>query len=248
MSVVYPPAKIYENLQTFFTYRLLDLVSGSLIVEKGKVKSKSKSWLNNAELMETIQFHGYVIVEAQDAQSRKRKLKTTIASARKLPVRTLIILFDDTDRFTKTDPYKKLVEKLPHVSQSARDYNLDIITISRHEPNVFLRKAIGNIESPGNANNGYIHIYSYKYVTFRNINPLHVNSPKCRVVSDNEEKEIIATLHIDKSQMARVFDSDGCVIWLPAEIGDVIEELHASESIGYEKIYKLVVPTPQVEK
>jgi DNA-directed RNA polymerase subunit H (RpoH/RPB5) len=243
----YTPLEIYKNLPTFFEYRLLELVSGSQSMDGKKIKSLGKSWLTDNEFIKTIQFQGYVLIEAEDSSVRVRQLKTVPLVARKLPVKTLIILFDDIDKYTKTQPYKQLIERLPHV-QEPRKYNLDIITISRDGPSVHLRKAIANIERPGSASNGYIKIFSRKYVLLRNTNPEHVNVPKCRVLSEEEKLEMLAALHTDQIQLPRVFDSDSIIVWYPVEIGDIIEELHVSENVGWEKMYRLVVPTPQIEK
>ena len=244
MSVEYTPLKIYKNLEIFFKYRQLDLVYGNLSVDKGKIKSSSKKWLTDSEFISTIQFQGYVIVEAVDSETRKRRMKSYPPSIRKLPVTTIIIIFDDIEKYTKTQYYKQLIERLPHIQDSG---NIEIITIARGEPSVFLRKAIASIERVDDPR-GYIRIFSREYANYCSIIPLHVNAPKCRVVSSAEEEEIIRALYTDKSQLPRVFDSDGLIIWFPVEMGDIVEELHMSESVGYEKIYRVVVATPQIEK
>jgi DNA-directed RNA polymerase subunit H (RpoH/RPB5) len=82
----------------------------------------------------------------------------------------------------------------------------------------------------------------------RNINPLHDNAPKCRILSESEENEVLDTLFIDKKMLPRIFEDDGMLIWYPAEVGDIVEEMHISESVGLEKIYRIVIPTPQIEK
>jgi DNA-directed RNA polymerase subunit H (RpoH/RPB5) len=245
----YTPLAIYKNLPTFFEYRLLELIAGSHIVEKGADNKSKKTWLTDEEFMQTIQFQGYVIIEASDSKERKRKLRTIPSELRKLPVHTVIILFDDVDTYTYTPEFKKLISRLPYM-KSARKYNLDIITIYRSDPSVYLKKTIAKIEKPKGEpdGSGYIKIYSRKYVALRNINPLHVNAPKCRILSDEEEKEVVSALHTEKRFLPHIYDSDGMLIWYPAEVGDVVEEMHVSESVGLEKIYRIVIATPQIEK
>jgi DNA-directed RNA polymerase subunit H (RpoH/RPB5) len=253
----YTPLGIYKNLPTFFEYRSLELVSGSMSIESRKARVPSsassasvdigKKWLSDDEFIKTIQYQGYIVIQAKDTSDRKRTLRNSPMPVRKLPVKTIIILFDDIEKFTKTPAYKALLEKIPNISNS-RSYNLDIITIARDDPSVHLRKAIANIESPGSADGGYTKIFSRKYVLLRNINPLHVNVPKIRVLDEEERADALAALHTDPLQLPRVFDSDAIMIWYPIEVGDIVEELHASETVGYEKIYRLVVPTPQIEK
>lgn len=247
----YTPLGIYKNLPTFFEYRSLELVSGSINIESRKARAASsdigKKWLSDDEFIKTIQYQGYIIIQAKDSPNRKRTLRNSPIAVRKFPVKTTLILFDDIEKFTKTPAYKALLDKVPHISES-RHYNLDIITIARDNPSVHLRKAIANIESPGSADSGYTKIFSRKYVLLRNINPLHVNVPKIRVLDEEERVETLTALHTDPLQLPRVFDSDAIIIWYPVEVGDIVEELHASETVGYEKIYRLVVPTPQIEK
>lgn len=246
----YTPLNIYKNLPTFFEYRMLDLIAGNQTIEKGKIVKSKTTWMNDEDFMKTIQFQGYVIVEAEDSKSRTRKMRNVPEVLRKLPVRTLIIIFDDTEKYDKTPEYKKLVNGLPHTAPTKK-YNLELITVARKLPSVFLRKAIAIIEKPAGdveSGTGYLRIFSRKYVALCNINPLHVNAPRCRVLNEEEEREALNALYIDKRDLPRVFDSDGMMIWYPAEIGDIVEESHVSESVGLEKIYRVVVSTPLIEK
>lgn len=244
------PLVIYKNLPEFFEYRMLDLVAGNHVIEKGKiVKSKSR-WLTDEEFIKTIQFQGYVLVEAKDSKSRVRKMRKDPEHIRKLPVRTLILIFDDTGKFDKTPDFKKLIASIPYTSPSTK-FNLDIITVSRIEPTTHLRKALKTIERPnGDAESGtgYMRFYPRRYVSLCNINPRHVNAPLCRVLDAEEEKQVLATLFVEKRDLPKLFDSDGMSIWYPVEIGDIVEEMHNSESVGLEKIYRVVVPTPLIEK
>jgi len=245
----YTPLAIYQNLPVFFEYRMLDLVSGNQVIEKGKVVKSKNTWMDDEEFMKIIQFQGYVIVEAKDSSKRHRKMRNIPASLREFPVSTIIILFDDADTYTHTPEYKDLVLKLLK-TRDLRKHNLEIISISRNYPSVFLRKAIANLEKPKGSSDGsgYIKIFSRKYVALRNINPLHVNAPKCRILNEEEEKEVLETLYTEKRALPHIYDSDGMLIWYPAEIGDIVEEMHLSESVGLEKIYRIVVVTPQIEK
>lgn len=245
----YTPLAIYENLPTLFEYRKLDLVHGSQVIEKGKVTKTKNTWLDKDEFMKTVQFYGYIIVEAKDSKERRRKMRGYGVELRKLPVTTLVILFDDTDTYTHTPEYKALILHILKI-RDLKKQNLEIISVARNLPSVFLRKAIAGLEKPKGLSDGsgYIKIYSRKYIALRNINPLHVNAPKCRILNEHEEKEVLDALHADKRSLPHIFDGDGMLIWYPAEIGDIVEEMHLSESVGMEKIYRIVVATPQVEK
>jgi DNA-directed RNA polymerase subunit H (RpoH/RPB5) len=204
--------------------------------------------MNKDEFMKTIQYQGHVIVEARDTKDRQRKMRVVAPELRKLPVQTFVVIFDETDTYTRAPEYRTLMESL-FKKIDRKKHNVEIITSSRYAPSVFLRKAINTLENPkGSAGMGYVRIFPRLYVSMRNINPLHDNAPKCRILSESEENEVLDTLFIDKKMLPRIFEDDGMPIWYPAEVGDIVEEMHISESVGLEKIYRIVIPTPQIEK
>ncbi len=62
------------------------------------------------------------------------------------------------------------------------------------------------------------------------------------LISKPEEKEILNNLFTGKKNLPKIKKTDVIIIWLGAEIGDIIEVLMPSEASGIETKYLVVRP------
>lgn len=239
----YLPYTIYENLKKFLEYRKLDLVSGSDYVETKKTK-KTDIFLDQDEFIKSIQYYGYVLIEAKDNDKKDRRFHKIVSLInKKKPVKTYILLLDLNSIYVQSSQnFIKILNRIPGFDETEKNYNMDIIIISHFNLNIHLMKKIDSSINEGNDDNGFIHIYPYKYAHFTSERPKHKLIAQQRILSKNEEKEILETLFTDKKSLPKIKKDDPIAIWFGAEIGDIIEALMPSEASGIETKYMIVRP------
>lgn len=243
----YLPYVIYQNLQKFFEYRKLDLVSGSSYPENktsGKAEKNKAIFLEEDEFIKNIQYYGYILIETKDKSEKDRRFhKTVLPVNRKKPVKTFILLLDLSSTYIQSSQnFTKLLNRVPGFDDNEKDHNIDIIIISYSSLNIHLTKKIDASIKEGDENNGFVHIYSYKYSHFSSERPKHKLVPPHRILSKEEEREVLNSLFTEKKYLPKIKKDETISIWIGAEIGDVIEVLFPSEASGVEPKYLVVRP------
>ena len=65
--------------------------------------------------------------------------------------------------------------------------------------------------------------------------------PKCKIMSEEEIKELLEKYQITKQQLPKITTSDPVVKALEAKTGQIIEIIRTSKTAGLSKFYRLVV-------
>ena len=231
------PYTIYKNLEKFLNYRKLDLVQGSIYPN-----DKSEGFVDFDTLKKNIQYYEYVLLECQDNDQKDRRFTKDISQAnKKLPVKTFILLFyTQTEYLATSSDFVKVLKRIPGFDSETRNYNMDIILISHDAINTYLNKKINNLITNGMENNGYKHIYSYKYCVFTMEIPTHELIANHVILTKNREQEILIELNTSKKNLPKIKKNDAVAIWIGAELGDIVKTEHLSEASGVKTVYLVV--------
>jgi DNA-directed RNA polymerase subunit H (RpoH/RPB5) len=235
----YLPYRIYSNLSKFFEIRKLDLVSGAQYIE---AKSSKSNMLSQEEFIKNIQYYGYIQLECKDSASKDRRFKkNTPSDIKSKPVKTFILLLDQGSVYAKTTPqFAKLLERLPGFNDAKRNFNMDVIVISKEELNVHLQKKLTTSETDGDPTKGYIHITPVRYSMFSTIKLDHKLIPPHKIMPKSEATALLQKLMVIRSDLPKIRKLEPITFWLGAEIGDVIDIDEFSEATAIEKRYRVV--------
>jgi hypothetical protein len=161
MSLVY---NVYSNLVKLMSCRNLKLVSGDLTSVSGDEKSKTKL-LEQDNLTATIQYNGYIMLEACDSDNKDRRfIKSFHPSVKTKPVKTIFILIDKHSFYVKAaQEFVKLLNKVPGIKEPEREYNMDILIISYDPPGSNITNKLSDYASLGSQDAGYIRFFTYDY-------------------------------------------------------------------------------------
>lgn len=234
----YLPYRVYRNLEKFAEYKRLELVQGAIYSEH---KKRYSTFLTQDEFTKNIQYYNYVLMEFQDKSDKERKIKGMHPNTKDKKVITYILLFDpESDYTSSTQKFTKILNRIPEFSDEIRKNNLEIIIISYRDLSIHLEKKIEANLNPGTENSGYIRIFPYKYLYFTSERPIHKLVSQQRILSKKESDKILEELCLNKQNLPKIKKTDPIMIWLGAELGDIIEALMPSEVSGIETKYFLV--------
>jgi DNA-directed RNA polymerase subunit H (RpoH/RPB5) len=237
----FTPLRIYKNIPEFLRFRKLLLTHGHVAIGRSKLIPTAKDYLPDQEFTKLVQSAGVVIVEAADSGDRER----TASAASPLPFKTFILLFNDDKKYSSVTEIRPIIDRLNPQKELAKS-NVHLILISRDPPSSHIVKLISSLErenSGGDSGSLSISHVEYKFLT--SVRPRHAGFPAHRVLPTAEKEQLFAD--IKTTSIPVIFHSDPGVIWSHAEIGDVIEISFLSESIGYEKSYRVVRPAPTTD-
>lgn len=245
----YLPYTIYENIQKFLTYRSLELVAGAQYNtgdSKKTSSSKNAEFLPEDEFVKNIQYYGYIQIEAKDAKDKDRHFHKSIPSEwRKKPVHTYIILLDQNSVYKSTQQFVKLLERIPGMNSETRDYNIELIVIAREKLSLHVQKKINTYITNGSVPGaetkfGYRHIADFEYAMFSSDKLTNKFSQHHRILNKSDEKAILTRLMCTKKDLDKIRKTDPPLVWLGAEIGDIIEIRRFSETTAEEIAYRVV--------
>ena len=236
--------RVYSNLAKFLEHRNLEFGSTS------KDSKMPKNWMKIDDFIQTIQLDGYIMFEAHDSEKKMRRFHKSVPPAvHKLPVRTFVILIDSTSGYSKaSNDFMKLLGRIPEFNSKKRKSTLDIIVITKE----MMKSNVTNKYNP-HINHGSLgdddktvfgatYISNYPYRVFTSVIPDSKFVPHHRIVTKEEEVEILEQIHTDKKDLPKIRQLDPPMIWLGGTVGDVVECLLPSENTGYEKKYLVVIP------
>lgn len=237
----YLPYVIYQNILKFLEYRKLDLVAGAIYAESKKKTTTDVNYLDQEEFIKSIQYYGYVLMEAKDKPDKDRRFNKNISVENiTKPVKTFILLFEDNNQSQSSQAFVKILTRIPGFDDSERNYNIDVIIINREDLNVHLMKKVELYTSMGDSKKGYLIINSYKYLYFTSIRPEHKLVAKQRIITKDEENIILGDLLTNKKKLPKIQKRDVIAVWLGAEVDDIVEALIPSEASGIETKYLVV--------
>tara|TARA_Y100000034_G_scaffold129623_1_gene186434 strand:- start:248 stop:466 length:219 start_codon:yes stop_codon:yes gene_type:complete len=69
----------------------------------------------------------------------------------------------------------------------------------------------------------------------------HILTPKHKKLKEDEAEKILKSYNISKKQLPRINLGDAAIVKLDPEIGDIIEILRESPTVGKSYFYRVVV-------
>jgi len=243
----YLPAQVHENIvEEFLKHRKLKLVAGSVSKRKAQRVVSHEGSLNTDDFTKAIQMDGYVIVEAEDMPNKDRRYRKQVSEEnQKKKTRTYIVILDMNSKFASQSPeFLALMKRIPGFDHEKRDYNIDVIIVSQHELSSHIQKKIDLYRSFGTDTAGFTLLEDYQYHVFRSniMDPNHAFVPRHRLLSKDEENELLAGRNAEKKDLPRIHQSDPPIVWIGGEVGDIVEILQPSESTGTSYDYRVVIP------
>lgn len=258
----YVPHKIYTNLAKFLQYRELELVSGNIAVgmrNKAQDKKTTAQWLEEDMFIETIQLDGYVTIQAKDMESKKRRFNKNVPHAvQLLPIKTYIILIEPNSKYSVASAdFVKLLNRIPEFASTKRKFSIEVLVVTKQimKSNIinkitpFINHGIADEkvsladEKVSLAAVGFTYIHNYSYKVFTSVIPESKFVAQHRIISREEEHEVLQQIHTEKKFLPKISMSDPPMIWLGGATGDMVECLLPSETTIYEKKYLVVIPT-----
>lgn len=247
--VQYLPTIVHGNVKKFLEHRQLELVAGSISKRKAqKVESKTKKseFLDDSSFTKVIQIDGYVVIEAKDSDKKDRHFRKQIDEVnRKRPTFTYIVIIDMESKYASASPeFVNLMKRIPEFDHEKRENNMEIIIISQSVLSSHIQKKINLYTNDGTKTAGFCHISSYPYHIFTTylLDPDHSMVPPHRIISKEEEDELLKSTYSEKKCMPKISINDPPVVWIGGEVGDIIEIKLPSESTGIELNYRVVIP------
>lgn len=225
MEIIHEPYAVYKNMEEWSNRRKLKIINWNYEILSSGESSKTPNILPIADFKKSMGVRRYIAMKLEDLPERKRR--------KNIKVTTITIIFE-AGNFDKTQQFKTLIEKL----KPRDNILLDVYVFSKDDISIHIKNAIEGLTRKD------LRITPSRYDKLLLVVPMHVNSPIINVLSQEEEKKFLEESKISKSALQTTFINDPGVFWTSAEIGDIVVEVHISETVGYEYIYKLVVNQP----
>ena len=115
----------------------------------------------------------------------------------------------------------------------------DVILISSSNVGTHMYKFINKINNEQPTTQM---IYIYKYDLFKIIVPEYSLAPKYTILSDEEVKKQLETVHLTRYSLPKILETDPQMIWIGAKAGQVVRYEYLSEitihNIGYSIVIK----------
>lgn len=228
----YLPFMVYENVLEFLKYRKLILVGAALEEKK---------------FIEKIQMSGYVIVEAKDADDKQRRPNKSMHPATVgLQVKTYIAIVEPNSEVSqKSADFEKMLKDIHPIFSAKRNYNIEVILITKEELKSNITNKIATYTLTGgtkkDAAEGFILINNYTYKNFIIVVPKHIMVPPHRILSKEEEEQLLAETYTRKIDIPKITQKDPNAIWHDGQRGDIFEILVPSENSGTEIHYRCVI-------
>lgn len=246
----YLPALVNENMAEFLKHRRLELVSGSVSKRKAQKVVTHNDLLDSETFTKAIQVDEYVILEAKDLATKDRRYRKQIAEINQKKItKTYIVILDVNSKYGLQSPeFITLMKRIPQFDQEKRDHNIDIIIISQYALSSHIQKKIDMYRSFGTPECGFTNFEDYQYHVFLSniMDPNHSFVPPHRLLSREEETELLKNIHAEKKDLPRIHQSDPPIVWIGGEIGDIVEIKQYSESTGEVLQYRVVIPPRRI--
>lgn len=221
METIYEPYAVYQNVDEWATRRKLEVVNWNLEILSSDKSAKSAKSLNAGEFKKNMGIKRYIAIKLKDVEDRKRKISQKVM--------TILIIFEVGD-FDKTDAFRKLINKI----KTKEGVLVDVYIFSKEDISNNIKNVITALSRRD------LRITPSNYTKMLIVVPRHVNSPAIRPLSAEEESVFLRDANTSKRNLQTTFINDPGIFWTYAEVGDIVEEIHVSETVGYEVIYKLV--------
>lgn len=235
---------IYNNLYTFFEYRNLVPLDDKL---------------DNDEFIKHIYNNEYFLIHTVNSSiaddDTKSEIKNNLTNLKynnknKLYKITYVILFHyATDIHSKSPEFKKIMNLL---SKTPFLYNIIVITknsLSTHVKNYIAtinNKKFENLNTDecdceySYCNCLKLQIFTYEYERFTFIVPNHILANKHRILSYEEEKELIDTLLTYKYNFPVIKIYDPMIIWSSGIVNNIVEITRNDDITGTSIYYRVI--------
>jgi len=153
----------------------------------------------------------------------------------------------DSKYASQSPEFVTLMKRIPGFDYEKRDHNIDILLISQNKLSSHIQKKI-SIYRSYSEEAGFTNIEDYQYHVFRSniMDPNHAYVPHHRLLTRDEENDLLTGTYSEKKDLPRIHQSDPPVIWIGGEIGDIVEITQFSESTGTSYTYRIVIPPKKV--
>ena len=230
-KIPYTPYKVYKNIEKLFKYRNLEL------------DKNSKSYTEQ-EFIKNIQYAEYVILVTNDSKEKDRRYTNdTLPINKTRPVKTVFIILNEDSSFIETSSkFVNLLNAVPGYNDDNRNFNLDILIISREIVGAHIEKKMKDLITDGDEKNGFVKIHSYPYKYFTSVIPENALVPPHRILSKEEEKKVLESIFSKKVDLPKITKHGSVGVWFGLEVGDVVEVKLPSENTGVEIKYLTTRP------
>jgi len=123
------------------------------------------------------------------------------------------------------------------VTEISRGKSMTIIVISKEELSKNIKKEILSIRTI----NRLVVIENYKYDTFVLVIPEHEAVPKHSIATQDELKVYLDFYNLNGRDLQKIFNTDPAVVWLGANVGDIVKIDRISDSTGISTAFRIVV-------
>lgn len=234
---------IYNNLYIFFNYRNLTALDSKLEYD---------------EFIKYIYNNEYCLITTVNNnitdQNELNEIKDNIynlkyKNTKNIKITYILLFHHSTEIYSKSPEIKKILNIL---SKTPFLYNIIIITkntLSTHVKNYISNinnKKIDHINKKTcNCNYNYcdclkLNIFTYEYDRFTFIIPNHILYNKHRILTFEEEKEILENLYITKSKLPIILISDPPIIWSSGIVGNIVEITRNDDITGISLYYRVI--------
>jgi len=245
----YIPTVIHGNIQKFLEHRQLELVSGSVAKRRSmRIKAPAgKVFLPDDSFTKIIQLDGYVIIETKDKPEKVRRYHKQVSEKnRKKPTKTYIVILDEETTYASASAqFETLLKRIPKFDDSKRDHNLDIIVISKKNlsSSSHISKKIDKFATHGSNDKAFLNIHTHPYRIFTTyiLDPEHRSVCHHHILTREEEEAFLNGINSKKSCLSRIKKDDPPLVWLGAQVGDVVRIDLEDEAAGINKDYRIVI-------
>lgn len=234
---------IYNNLYIFFNYRNLTSLDPKLEYDE------FIKYIYNNEycLIHTVNNKITDAKELNEIKSNIYNLK--YKNTKNIKITYILLFHHSTEVYSKSPEIKKILNIL---SKTPFLYNIMIITkntLSTHVKNYISNinnKKLENITNKScSCNYNYcdctkLNIFTYEYDRFTFIIPNHILYNKHRILTFEEEQEILENLYITKSKLPIILISDPPIIWSSGIVGNIVEITRNDDITGMSLYYRVI--------
>lgn len=210
---------IYQNIHSFYEYRKLYPITPMLKQDQFiKDIQKNKYMMMPSALTSDI--------SNDDGSIDKQKLVTI--ETKKIVV--IMLIYPGTECENKRANMVKFINKITY--QFA-----DVIIITPIKISAGVMKGLRSMFV--DSDKAYRTYKSFTYTLFNSVLPKHDLVPKYEILSKDKIIEL-ESYHVDTNTLPKIFENDPQMVWIGANIGDVIKFVYLSETtieaIGYCKV------------
>lgn len=249
----YPPYEVYSNLIKMLGYRDLVMVKSASYPGETHVAA-----LNQGEFARLFQANQYITIIAKDGAGKERRYAKGIEKhTRTYPTSTYIVqLSPESIHMSKSATLEKFMRSVG-LNKPPQEKNIELLLVYKGEFGSNLRTKLSEFEWSGLLEEtvdgvqtkkqiGFQTIQTVPYFMFTTEIPRHMTAVKHIPIRKAEEKKLLESLHLDKSMLPVIRNTDTMSIWYGLVVGMIVKQIVDSEATGQGIVYRLVKPGPSI--